>query len=87
MISIVDLATELKADFLTLEVRVSNTAAQNLYSKYGFTEISVRRGYYTDNREDALIMSTESIASATFQARLKRLKRAHVKNMGERITH
>ena len=87
MISIIDLAAEFKADFITLEVRVSNTAAQSLYSKYGFTKISVRRGYYTDNREDALIMSTESIASATFQARLKRLKRAHFKNTGETISH
>jgi ribosomal-protein-alanine N-acetyltransferase len=87
MISIIDLAAEFKADFITLEVRVSNTAAQSLYSKYGFTQISVRRGYYTDNREDALLMSTESIDSATFQARLQRLKQAHFKSTGETISH
>jgi len=40
----------------TLEVRVSNDAAVNLYSSLGFVETGVRRGYYTDNREDALIM-------------------------------
>lgn len=40
----------------TLEVRVSNTAAINLYESFGFTPHGVRRGYYTDNREDALIM-------------------------------
>ena len=40
----------------TLEVRVSNTAAIGLYESFGFTKHGVRRGYYTDNREDALIM-------------------------------
>jgi ribosomal-protein-alanine N-acetyltransferase len=41
---------------MTLEVRVSNVVAQNLYRKYGFNGIGVRKGYYTDNHEDALIM-------------------------------
>lgn len=40
----------------TLEVRVSNTAAIALYERFGFRSSGVRRGYYTDNREDALIM-------------------------------
>jgi ribosomal-protein-alanine N-acetyltransferase len=40
----------------TLEVRVSNTRAISLYRDLGFVETGVRRGYYTDNREDALIM-------------------------------
>jgi ribosomal-protein-alanine N-acetyltransferase len=40
----------------TLEVRVSNEGAIKLYERYGFTKRGVRRGYYTDNREDALIM-------------------------------
>ena len=40
----------------TLEVRVSNEEAINLYEKLGFESRGVRRGYYTDNREDALIM-------------------------------
>ena len=40
----------------TLEVRVSNTAAIALYERLGFEPRGVRRGYYTDNREDALIM-------------------------------
>jgi ribosomal-protein-alanine N-acetyltransferase len=77
LISIIDLATKLKADFMTLEVRVSNTAAQSLYYKYGFTQTGVRTGYYTDNREDAQLMSTESMTSAPFQARFQRLKQAH----------
>jgi ribosomal-protein-alanine N-acetyltransferase len=40
----------------TLEVRVSNAAAIRLYERLGFVARGVRRGYYTDNREDALIM-------------------------------
>jgi ribosomal-protein-alanine N-acetyltransferase len=40
----------------TLEVRVSNSAAQKLYEKVGFKNIAVRKGYYADNREDAVIM-------------------------------
>jgi ribosomal-protein-alanine N-acetyltransferase len=40
----------------TLEVRVSNATAITLYRSLGFVETGVRRGYYTDNREDALIM-------------------------------
>jgi len=77
LISIIDFATKLKADFITLEVRASNTVAQSLYQKYGFTQVGVRPGYYTDNREDALLMSSESITSAPFQARFQQLKRAH----------
>ncbi|WP_379135615.1 ribosomal protein S18-alanine N-acetyltransferase [Paenibacillus sp. sgz500958] len=41
---------------ITLEVRVSNEVAQNLYRKKGFRSAGTRRGYYSDNREDALIM-------------------------------
>ena len=40
----------------TLEVRVSNTEAIRLYERLGFEARGIRRGYYTDNREDALIM-------------------------------
>ncbi|MFM9276411.1 ribosomal protein S18-alanine N-acetyltransferase [Paenibacillus sp. p-8] len=41
---------------ITLEVRVSNTVAQGLYKKKGFTPSGIRKGYYSDNHEDALIM-------------------------------
>lgn len=50
-------ARELALGCLTLEVRRSNIAAQNLYSKFGFTTIGERKRYYSDNREDALIMT------------------------------
>lgn len=77
LISVIELSAELKADVVTLEVRVSNTPAQSLYRKYGFTKTGLRRGYYTDNREDALLMSSASISSASFQAQFQQLKQAH----------
>jgi len=43
-------------DAFTLEVRKSNLVAQNLYKKFQFAECGVRRGYYQDNKEDAVIM-------------------------------
>lgn len=45
--------------FLTLEVRMSNEPAKRLYEKYGFRPVGLRRGYYPDNREDALLMTVE----------------------------
>ncbi|MBR6098878.1 ribosomal protein S18-alanine N-acetyltransferase [bacterium] len=47
--------------YITLEVRVSNEKAINLYSKYGFKSLGTRKEYYQDNNEDALIMWTENI--------------------------
>ncbi len=54
--------------YLTLEVRVSNTAAIKLYEKYGFQSLGTRKGYYQDNGEDALIMWTENIFYEKFKS-------------------
>jgi len=51
-------ARSLGATAATLEVRVSNRVAQSLYAKYGFEVVGRRKGYYQDNQEDALIMTT-----------------------------
>lgn len=77
LISVIDLATELNAHIITLEVRASNTAALSLYYRYGFTQVGLRHGYYTDSREDAVLMTAGNITSASFQARLQQLKQAH----------
>ncbi len=50
-----------KIKYITLEVRVSNQAAINLYQKYGFSSFGTRKGYYQNNNEDALIMWTKNI--------------------------
>jgi ribosomal-protein-alanine N-acetyltransferase len=85
IISIINLAAELNADIVTLEVRVSNLPAQGLYNKYGFMEVGLRHGYYTDNHEDAMLMSTSSISSTPFRAQLQQLKQAHARKYGARI--
>jgi len=79
---LIDLARSLGADVVTLEARVSNYIAQNLYLKYGFRKVGIRRGYYTDNREDAVIMTTDTITSVPYQSKLKRLKQEYTKKWG-----
>jgi len=54
-------AIELGAKKAFLEVRKGNLAAQALYSKFGFIEVGVRRWYYQDNREDAILMNLEEM--------------------------
>lgn len=79
-----DSAGQLGADVVTLEVRASNTAAQNLYLKYGFKRVGERKAYYLDrgpsgdSREDAIIMTTDDVKSFAFQERLRRLKESLV---------
>ncbi len=53
---VMDYAKELQAEQMTLEVRVSNHIAQALYKKLGFEAVGVRKNYYSDNQEDALLM-------------------------------
>ncbi|MGD6969291.1 ribosomal protein S18-alanine N-acetyltransferase [Rossellomorea vietnamensis] len=56
MQSMIEIAKEMGAVTMTLEVRVSNTPAQTLYKKFGFAEGGIRKKYYSDNQEDALVM-------------------------------
>ncbi len=67
---------------MTLEVRPSNAVARNLYEKYGFTERGRRRAYYSDNREDAIIMTTDPIQGSPFAERLRELERRHRERWG-----
>ncbi len=53
---ILDLGVSLGADFATLEVRAGNIPAQALYGKFGFHMIAMRKKYYADNGEDAVVM-------------------------------
>lgn len=54
--AMINLAKSEGVTSMNLEVRKSNVAAQKLYSKYGFKCVGTRKGYYSDNKEDALIM-------------------------------
>ncbi len=71
-----EVAAEMNAEWLTLEVRASNLAAQRLYEKYGFRRAGVRRRYYSDNNEDAIIMWTERIRDRSVKERLQKLRDA-----------
>ena len=62
---------------ITLEVRVSNLVAQSLYEKYGFRSAGLRKAYYADNREDALIMTTDPVHSQTYQRMFQHLKETY----------
>ncbi|MCJ7828859.1 MAG: ribosomal protein S18-alanine N-acetyltransferase [Dehalococcoidia bacterium] len=83
LVQIIEMAAQLHADVVTLEARVSNKEAQALYEKYGFLKVGVRRAYYTDNGEDAVIMTTDSLTSSALQSRFQRLKQAHQHRWGE----
>ena len=62
---------------MTLEVRVSNFIAQRLYEKYGFKSVGTRKHYYSDNREDAVIMTTNPIGSEEYQHLFHDLQEAY----------
>lgn len=77
LIKSIELAQELGARVATLEVRVSNTGAQALYEKYGFKRVGLRRRYYSDNNEDALIMTTDNISSASYKTMFQEIRETH----------
>ncbi len=76
LVSALEQAMEMHAHEATLEVRVSNITAQELYLKYGFVKVGMRKGYYTDNNEDALIMTTPLLNSADYMQKFTRLREA-----------
>ena len=76
LISLMDLSLDRQAREATLEVRLSNLAARRLYEKYGFRPVGIRPRYYSDNQEDALIMTTEPLESPAMRQRVARLRAA-----------
>jgi len=82
LISLVELAIVKHARIVTLEARVSNQVAQNLYYKFNFDKLGVRKAYYLDNKEDAVIMSTEYIGSPSFREKLSKVKQAYFQKFG-----
>lgn len=82
LIAAIEEALASNQETVTLEVRRSNAAAQALYEKYGFERVGVRPRYYSDNGEDAVIMTTPPITSPAYRAALARLKDAHERRWG-----
>jgi ribosomal-protein-alanine N-acetyltransferase len=59
---------------LTLEVRMSNSGAQALYQRFGFVPAGVRKGYYPETGEDALVMWANDIDTGAYAARLREIE-------------
>jgi ribosomal-protein-alanine N-acetyltransferase len=74
LLALLDLALDRHAREATLEVRLSNLPARRLYEKYGFRPVGIRPRYYSDNQEDALIMTTEPLALPAMRERIARLR-------------
>jgi ribosomal-protein-alanine N-acetyltransferase len=85
LVATIDLAQALRANVVTLEVRASNLIAQELYKKCGFQVTGRRLKYYSSDGEDAIIMSTDNIASLAFQASFRQLKEDHAQRHREII--
>jgi ribosomal-protein-alanine N-acetyltransferase len=79
----VEVALENRQEVITLEVRRSNVSAQALYEKYRFLKVGVRRRYYSDNGEDAVIMSTPPIQDKPYREYLAWLKDEYEKKWAE----
>ncbi|HEY0797507.1 MAG TPA: ribosomal protein S18-alanine N-acetyltransferase [Candidatus Baltobacteraceae bacterium] len=76
LVHLLEEAIAQNASWMTLEVRETNVSAQNLYRKYGFTVVSTRRGYYSDNSENALVMWAGNLRGDLYRSRLRALREA-----------
>jgi ribosomal-protein-alanine N-acetyltransferase len=70
VVALLQMARPLGARQATLEVRLSNLAARHLYEKFSFRPVGIRPRYYSDNGEDALIMTTDALDSEDMRKRM-----------------
>jgi ribosomal-protein-alanine N-acetyltransferase len=77
VIAATEVAQEYLQEVVTLEVRASNDVAQRLYEKYGFARVGLRKRYYTDNNEDAVLMTTPEINTAGYRTLFEGLRAHH----------
>ncbi|MDD5289064.1 MAG: ribosomal protein S18-alanine N-acetyltransferase [Dehalococcoidales bacterium] len=82
LICLIEMAMTKHARIVTLEARISNQVAQNLYYKFSFDKLGIRKGYYLDNKEDAVIMSTEYIGSHSFKEKFRLAKQTYHEKWG-----
>jgi ribosomal-protein-alanine N-acetyltransferase len=83
LIATIELAQERGQPLITLEVRVSNEAALALYDKYGFQEVGRRPRYYSDNREDAYILTVHSVLSQQYRQLFEERRDEHARRWGD----
>ena len=75
-------AIEHGSKVMTLEARVSNFIAHRLYQKYSFKSVGIRKAYYSDNREDAVIMTTSPIDTLEYGTSFCRLQDSYLTRWG-----
>ena len=73
MYELVQEAMRMGARAVSLEVRVSNWGAQRLYSRFGFRPVGIRKNYYQETGEDAVVMWVDSIRSPDYRDQLERI--------------
>jgi len=71
LLTIISEAIARGSDVISLEVRVSNEPAQEMYKKFGFSVSGIRKGYYIETREDAYVMEADHAVSEDYRARLE----------------
>lgn len=76
LLTMIEQGLRLGAHIVTLEVRVSNQVAQNLYRKYGFAVVGERKHYYRDNGENAYIMTVDNASGPEYVLQLQALRSA-----------
>ena len=74
LLALAHTAVDRGARNMTLEVRVSNAAARALYERFGFAPAGIRKNYYVETNEDALVMWAEGISDPEFVARLREIE-------------
>ena len=82
LIRAIELARASEQQLVTLECRVANAPALALYEKYGFEKVGLRPRYYSDNHEDAYVLSLSSVPSRRFIERFQVLKAEHEQRWG-----
>ena len=83
LISAIELAQDSGRPAVTLECRVSNEPALAMYEKYDFQRAGLRPRYYSDNHEDAYILTVNSVSSRRFSTAFGQLKMAHRQRWGD----
>jgi ribosomal-protein-alanine N-acetyltransferase len=74
MVGLIEAALERGGRSISLEVRKSNLPAQTMYERFGFRPVGIRRGYYVETGEDAIVMLAEDIDTAVYSERLDTMR-------------
>jgi ribosomal-protein-alanine N-acetyltransferase len=83
VISAIEIARRRGQPMVTLECRITNDPALALYEKYGFERVGLRRRYYSDNQEDAYILTINSVVSRKFASGFAELRARHHERWGD----